>query len=285
MPDGSILVRTFGVTFSEGHVLKAHHHEWDQFTYATHGVLTVKTEKGTWVIPPHRAVWVPAGIEHIEVMSGPVAARSLFFVPGLAKFLPRECTAVNVSPLLRELILATIRVGFLDKNVPAQARLLAIILDQFEALAQAPLQLKTPSDPRATRIAALLEQDPASAEPLRTLARQAGASKRTIERLFKTETGVSFQQWRQRLRVIHALRLLASGASVTSVALDVGYSSTSAFIAMFKRELGATPRRIWKEKSAQSARMSPIEEMTPPERTPPVAAGFSRAAFDLDFGF
>jgi AraC-like DNA-binding protein len=249
-PDGSVLVRTFGVTFTEGHVLKAHRHEWDQFTYATHGVLTVKTDKGTWVIPPHRAVWVPAGIEHVELMSGPVAARSLFFVPGLAKFLPRECTAVNVSPLLRELILATIRFGYLDRNVPAQARLLAIILDQFEALAQAPLQLKTPSDPRAVQIAALLEKDPASTASLRTLARQAGASKRTIERLFKADTGVSFQQWRQRLRIIHALRLLASGESVTSVALDVGYSGTSAFIAMFKRELGTTPRRIWKEKSA-----------------------------------
>ncbi|MGA3301386.1 MAG: helix-turn-helix transcriptional regulator, partial [Candidatus Acidiferrales bacterium] len=223
-PDGSVLVRTFGVTFTEGHVLKAHRHEWDQFTYATHGVLTIKTEKGTWVIPPHRAVWVPAGIDPVEVMSGPVAARSLFFVPGLAKFLPRECTAVNVSPLLRELILATIRFGYLDRNVPAQARLLAIILDQFETLAQAPLQLKTPSDPRALQIAALLEKDPASPKPLRTLAREAGASKRTIERLFKADTGVSFQQWRQRLRVIQALRLLASGESVTSVALDVGYS-------------------------------------------------------------
>ena len=100
--EGSILVRTYGVTFSQGYESPAHHHQWDQFTYATQGVMTVKTETGTWVIPPHRAVWVPAGIEHIEVMSGPVAARSLFFVPGLVKFLPNECTAVNVSPLLRD---------------------------------------------------------------------------------------------------------------------------------------------------------------------------------------
>jgi AraC-like DNA-binding protein len=256
--DASVLVRTFGVTFTEGFVSKPHRHDWDQFTYATHGVLTVKTEKGTWVIPPHRAVWVPAGIEHVEVMSGPVAARSLFLVAGLAKFLPRECTAVNVSPLLRELILATIHVGVLDGGIPAQSRMAAIILDQFEALAEAPLQLKTPSDPRAVRIAALLEKSPASAQPLKTLARQAGASKRTIERLFKADTGVSFQQWRQRLRVIHALRLLASGDSVTSVALDVGYASTSAFIAMFKRELGTTPRRIWKEKyQSRSATAAP----------------------------
>jgi len=245
--DGSVRVRTYGVTFTQGYVSRAHHHDWDQFTYATQGVMTVKTAQGTWVIPPHRAVWIPAGIEHVESMSGPVAARSLFFLPGMARFLPRECTAVNVSPLLRELILQTIRIGFLDDRVPSQSRLIAIILDQFEALAQQPLQLKTPADPRALRIAGLLEKKPASSDPLRTLARHAGASKRTIERLFFAETGVSFQQWRQRLRVIHALRLLAAGNSVTSVALDVGYSSTSAFIAMFRRELGTTPRQIWKQ--------------------------------------
>jgi AraC-like DNA-binding protein len=246
--DGSILVRTYGVTFSEGYVSNTHHHQWDQFTYATHGVMTVKTESGTWVIPPHRAVWVPAGIQHLEVMSGPVAARSLFFVPGLAKSLPRECTAANVSPLLRELILATIRLGFLDAKIPAHSRMIAILLDQFETLAEAPLQLKTPSDSRALRVASFLETAPDSTESLKILARRAGASKRTIERLFRTETGVSFQQWRQRLRAIHSLRLLASGESVTGVALAVGYSSTSAFIAMFRRELGSTPRRIWKEK-------------------------------------
>jgi AraC-like DNA-binding protein len=246
--EGSILVRTYGVTFSEGYESAAHRHQWDQFTYATQGVMTVKTETGTWVIPPHRAVWVPAGIEHIEVMSGPVAARSLFFVPGLVTFLPNECTAVNVSPLLRELILATIRLGFLDNKIPAHARMIAILLDQFEALAQQPLQLRTPADSRAVKIAGLLEKTPGSTDSLKALARQAGASKRTIERLFRRETGVSFQQWRQRLRIIQALRLLASGESVTNVALDVGYSSTSAFIAMFRRELGTTPRRIWKDK-------------------------------------
>jgi len=194
----------------------------------------------------------------MEVMSGPVAARSLFLVPRLAKFLPRECTAVNVSPLLRELILATIRLGFLDDSVPAQSRMIAILLDQFETLGQAPLQLKTPTDSRAMRIAALLESTPASTDSLKILARQAGASKRTIERLFKSETGVSFQQWRQRLRVIQALRLLASGESVTSVALDVGYASTSAFIAMFRREMGTTPRRIWKDKPRPSGAISAL---------------------------
>src|SRR5436190_16351236 len=104
-PDGSVLVRTYPVTFSNGYKSKAHTHIWDQLTYAARGVITVHTSKGIWVVPPHRAVWVPAGIEHSEEMSGAVAARSLFLVRGLSESLPRDCGTVNVPPLLRELII------------------------------------------------------------------------------------------------------------------------------------------------------------------------------------
>jgi AraC-like DNA-binding protein/quercetin dioxygenase-like cupin family protein len=245
--DGTVLVRTFGVTFTSSRVLAVHTHQWDQLTYATEGVLSVKTAQGTWVVPPHRAVWVPAGLEHTEVYSGPVKARSLFVVPQLSKFDRRECTGMNVSPLLRELILTAISIGALDSAITAQRRLIEVILDQFDVRDTVPLQLRTPSDPRAVRVAAMLEADPASTEPLHSIAKRAGASTRTIERLFRSEAGVSFQQWRQRLRLIHALRLLAAGESVTNVALEVGYASTSAFIAMFRRELHTTPRRIGKQ--------------------------------------
>ncbi len=242
--DGSVLVRTFGVTFTGSQTLRDHKHTWDQLTYATEGVLTVKTADTSWVVPPHRAVWVPAGVKHTEIYSGPVKARSLFFVPQLSQFDRSECTGMNVSPLLRELILQAISIGALDTTVPAQRHLIDVILDQFEALASVPLQLKTPKDPRAVRVAEMLEADPASAEPLAAIAKRAGASTRTIERLFRAEAGVSFQQWRQRLRLIHSLKLLAAGESVTNVALEAGYSSTSAFIAMFRRELHTTPRKI-----------------------------------------
>lgn len=122
-----------------------------------------------------------------------------------------------------------------------------VILDQFDERDTVPLQLKMPSDARATRVAKMLEAEPANDESLSAIAKRAGASARTLERLFRAETGVSFQQWRQRLRLIYALRLLAAGESVTNVALEVGYSSTSAFIAMFRRELHTTPARIGKQ--------------------------------------
>jgi AraC-like DNA-binding protein len=238
-------VRTYPVTFPTGYRSKPHSHEWDQLTYAAHGVMTVHTSKGVWVVPPHRAVWVPAGIEHTEEMSGRVAARSLFFVPGLSMSLPRDCSTVNVTPLLRELILQATRLGVLDSKLPTQARLIGVILDQLEALQTAALQLPSPSDQRALKTAALLRESPGRPESLSEIARLVGASKRTIERLFRAETGMPFNQWRQRLRLIHSLRLLADGEPVTSVALEAGYGSTSAFIAMFKKEVGTTPSRYY----------------------------------------
>ncbi|MFY9609037.1 MAG: helix-turn-helix transcriptional regulator [Blastocatellia bacterium] len=244
-PDGAVLVRTYPVTFPNGYRSRPHAHEWDQLTYAAHGVLTVHTAKGIWVVPPHRAVWVPAGIEHTEEMSGCVAARSLFFVSGLSQALPRDCSTVNVTPLLRELILHATRLGVLDAELPKQARLIGVILDQLEALRAVPFQLPAPRDLRAVKTATLLQQNPGNPESLDEIARQVGASKRTIERLFRAETGMRFTQWRQRLRLIHSLRLLAEGITVTSAALEAGYTSTSAFIAMFKREVGTTPGRYF----------------------------------------
>jgi AraC-like DNA-binding protein len=244
-PDGSVLVRTYPVTFPNGYTSKAHTHNWDQLTYAARGVITVHTSKGIWVVPPHRAAWVPAGIEHTEEMSGPVAARSLFLAPGLSESLPRDCSTVNVPPLLRELIIHAVPLGALDTKIPRQARLIGVILDQLEELHTVPLQLPTPSDPRALKTAALLQENPSMPGSLAEIARQVGASKRTIERLFRLETGMPFSQWRKRLRLIHALKLLAEGQPVTSVALEAGYGSTSAFIAMFKKTIGTTPSRYF----------------------------------------
>jgi len=245
-PDGTVLVRTYPVTFPSGYLSGSHSHEWDQLTYAAQGVMTVHTSQGIWVVPPHRAVWVPAGIEHTEEMAGRVAARSLFFVAGLSEALPRSCSIVNVTPLLRELILQATRLGVLDRKQPAQARLIGVILDQLEALRTTALQLPNPVDGRALKTAAFLRKNPGTQDSLADIARQVGASKRTIERLFRAETGLPFSQWRQRLRLIHALQLLASGESVTSVALEAGYCSTSAFIAMFKKEIGVTPSRYFR---------------------------------------
>jgi AraC-like DNA-binding protein len=131
----------------------------------------------------------------------------------------------------------------LRRNVPSEERLMAVMMDQIEALPAAPLQLPMPRDTRARKVADLLRANPAEPASLACIAKQVGASPRTLERLFRSEANMAFGKWRQRLRLLHALRLLAAGEPVTAVALEAGYDSTSAFISMFKRELGTTPSR------------------------------------------
>ena len=240
---GPIVVRTYAVGFSSGHLIPAHSHEWDQLLYASQGVMTIHTSLGSWVVPPHRAAWIPAGVEHSVEMSGPVEMRTLYLPCGLSNALPRDCCTVNVPPLLRELILDAVNRGMLRRDIPSEDRLIGVILDQVEALPAAPLQLPMPRDTRARRVADLLRTNPAEPASLAQIAKQAGASPRTIERLFRSEANMAFGKWRQRLRLLHALRLLAAGEPVTAVALETGYDSTSAFISMFKRELGTTPSR------------------------------------------
>jgi transcriptional regulator GlxA family with amidase domain len=136
------------------------------------------------------------------------------------------------------MILHAVRLGPLDRTIPSHSHLIRVIVDQLEALPEIPLQLSTPNDPRVHRLARMLQENPGDDRPLPEIAKCTGASPRTIERIFKSETNTSFGKWRQRLRIMHSLKLLAKGDPVTSVAL--GYQSPSAFIALFKNELGTT---------------------------------------------
>jgi AraC-like DNA-binding protein len=178
-------------------------------------------------------------------MLGAVHVRTLYIRTGLSPRLPTECCVVNVSPLLRELIVHTIQIGMLDRNVPWQKRLTGVILDQLQTLRTVPLKLPMPNDARALRVTEALRENPGDQRPLQQIAKGTGASKRTIERLFQSETGMTFGRWRQQLRMLEALRLLAAGKSVTTVSLEIGYDSTSAFISAFKTALGTTPGRYY----------------------------------------
>jgi AraC-like DNA-binding protein len=252
-----IPVRTFAVRCPSGFVIPAHSHDWHQLIYATQGVMSVYTAHGAWVVPPHRAVWVPAAVEHRIEMSGSVLMQTLYLAVGLSDKLPQSCCAVNVSPLLRELILHAFTLTRLDETIPEQARLIAVLLDQLEVLPTIPLQLPMPRDRRADRVATWLRANPNGPGLLKQLTRTAGASIRTIERLFRDETGMTFGKWRQQVRLLEALRLLAAGHAVTNVARQVGYDSASAFIAMFRRTLGKTPSRYFA--SADSPRAGSMQ--------------------------
>ena len=248
-------MRSFAVRHSSGPAIPVHAHDWHQLIYASEGVMWVHTAQGDWVVPPNRAVWVPAGVQHSIEMAGTVLVQTLYLAVAISAALPRRCSAVNVSPLLRELIRHTITLGALDQNVPAQARLIGFLLDQLSTLPTIPLQLPLPSDERAMRAVEWMRAHPDDPGLIKQMAKRVAVSARTLERLFQAETGMTFGKWRQQLRLLHALRLLAAGRAVTAVALDVGYESPSAFIAMFRRTLGTTPRRYFGSSSAGTANL------------------------------
>ena len=231
------------VDLKDGHLIPEHFHPEDQLIFASKGVMTVHTRQGVWVVPPLRAVWIPAKTPHRVAMSGMVSMRTLYFLPKLGRTLPKKCFVLNVSPLLRELILHACKFPKLTRKVPAQRRLIEVIVDQLQAVPSIPLQLPHPSDTRAMRVTRALIADPGDQRTLGNLCKDCGASKRTVERLFTQETKMTFGRWRQQLRLLHSMQLLASGEKVTAAALEAGYSSPSAFISMFRKQLGATPTR------------------------------------------
>lgn len=244
--DRKSAITTLTHDYPATHVIPLHFHDRDQLVYASRGVMTVRTRDGTWVVPPHRAVWIPAKVSHAIAMSGCVAMRTLYFKPRLAKGLPPDCCVINVSALLKELILYACSLRALKKTVKWQEHLIAIILHQLETVQMVPLQLPHLSDARLVRIAQVLMKGPSDPRTLAQLCRIGGASKRSVERLFQREIGMTFGKWRQQLRLMQGMRLLAEGAKVTHAALESGYSTPSAFISMFRKALGTTPTSYFK---------------------------------------
>ncbi|PYX63919.1 MAG: AraC family transcriptional regulator, partial [Acidobacteria bacterium] len=223
-PNGRLLGEMASVSadLAHGHVIPEHSHPEDQLLFASSGVMTLRTEQGVWVVPPLRAVWIPADTPHSVAMSGAVSMRTLYFLPKLCRRLRGKCFVMNVSALLRELILHACKFKRLSRRATAERRIIEIIVDQLKAVDSIPLQLPHPTDARGMRVVKTLLADPSDQRNLERLCRDCGASKRTIQRAFQ---------------------LLASGEKVTAAALEAGYSSPSAFISMFRKQLGTTPMR------------------------------------------
>jgi len=243
--DEHLLLRSYAVTHPRNLGLSERAYPaWDQLAYASRGVMTVVTADGVWVVPQHRAVWIPAGTRYSVRTAGRVSLCTLFLRPELARRrLPRRCVSLDVSPLVRELVLHAGHRNTLRRDVAADRRLAGVIVDQLVALPHAPLRMPMPADDRARAAADAIDTHPAL--PLAAVARRAGASLRTLERLFLRDTAMSLGRWRRRARVIAALRLLADGTSTTTTATEIGYATPSAFVAAFRRELGTTPGRYF----------------------------------------
>jgi len=217
-----------------------HDHAEHQLVYPSSGVLHVRTDRGSWVVPPRRAVWLPAGVPHSHRAHGRTHMLTLAFPADVNPLQAAEPAVLAVSGLLREAIITLVTGAPLDAG--DRADLYKIVLRRLSpAPAPARFHLPAPADPRLRDIADLLAADPANASTLAGLGRAVGASERTLSRLFRRDTGMSFPQWRAQLRLQHATLLLASGSSVTAAAIGSGYSNVSAFIAAFRDAFGVTP--------------------------------------------
>jgi transcriptional regulator GlxA family with amidase domain len=219
----------------------AHAHPRAHVIAVTSGAYWVKTPEGTWLVPEGLAVWLPSMTQH-QVYSHSAAAARIFFVDRIvAKRLPSKAGTVVPSDLMTSLMKRMVQNGNdYDPGGPA-ARLGLVMLDELAQMRFAPTLLPASTEPRLERLIQIFADDPLNASYVRELARQAGASTRTLARLFRSEMGMTLGQWRRNLRLQEAIRRLATGASVTEVALELGYSSPSAFTHMFHQNLGVVP--------------------------------------------
>ena len=237
-------VAAFAQAYRRGVHLGLHMHTDAQLLFASSGVMQVTTPKGRWLVPPRRAVWVPARLEHAVDTLTDIEMRSLFISPTWLAGHPqvprlgREFV-VAVGTLLRELVLAMFENSADKLRVELCARLALFELAEAE---NAATFVPMPSDPRARRVAEQVLADPASARDLADLARAAGASQRTITRLFPEETDLTFKEWRQRARILASVEMLDSGrTSVSQVAARLGFSSAASFGYAFRQVLGIAP--------------------------------------------
>lgn len=225
--------------------LPPHSHRRAQLLAVTSGSIAVMAQESTFVAPPERAVWVPAGTVHETRHLASTRLRTLYVEQDAAPNLPRNTTVVQVSPLMRELMMAIIQRPRLYDDHGSDGRLVAVLLDQIAASVALPLSVPMPRSEPLKSIAIRLLDSPAEQRSIGDLANSLDISVRTLERRFKAETGTSFRNFRRQAKLFKALEMLAVGTPVSRVSDELGFEEPSAFIAMFKAAFGKTPGRYF----------------------------------------
>lgn len=222
-----------------------HRHLRGQFMYVESGLICVRTRNGVWALTPHRVGWMPPGEYHTVTVVEPTRGWGVFVAPAAAEGMPARPSVLRANELMRALVHRAAGWSQRDALNGEQERVMAVLMDEMRhaCAPDEPLHLPMPADRRLLRIARALLTSPHDPRGLAEWAGWAGLSARTLSRLFRRETGCSFAQWRQLARLTHALERLAEGEPVVAVADALGYASTSAFIAMFRRTFGDSPTR------------------------------------------
>lgn len=245
-PDAARPVRLAARNLGDHQTLPLHQHSWGQFTYTPQGMLQVMADGHTWFVPPQRAIWIPASIAHEVKILQASRLRLLNIDMAVSPLSKTTSQVLEVSPLLRELIAALEVI-----NEPGQREqlLTKLILNELSLAASLPIYLPMPQDKRLRSLCQSLLSSPESKLRLADYARQVGASERTLSRLFEQELGMSFSHWRQQMRLSRAAALIDQGHSLSQVAEQLGYTSPSAFTAMFKKTFGIAPRQFFKQQA------------------------------------
>ncbi|WUH95254.1 helix-turn-helix transcriptional regulator [Streptomyces sp. NBC_00433] len=234
--------------WQSGGASAAQSHARGHLVYAAAGVLAVRTERGTSIVPANRVAWTPAGFTHHHRAHGDTDMRIVFLAPSLARLVPDHPAVFLASGLAREVLLALTGPRNHEGADPgysrsARTRLLRVLVDELREAHEQPLHLPEPRDDRLRAVARMLYGSPADNSTLAELGKAIGAGSRTLSRLFRDELGMTFYEWRTQLRVHHALVLLAEGHDTTRTASACGWANPSSFIAAFTDIIGTTPGR------------------------------------------
>jgi AraC-like DNA-binding protein len=228
--------------YPAGHHIRPHWHSRSQFIYAVEGTMRVRSPRHVWIVPPTRALWMPARTVHEIRMYGVVEMRSFYLSAAAAEGMPPACVVLNVTPLLRELALRAVTVPPRYDEEGEDALLMRLLVAEIRRLPRCALDLPLPESPDLARLCERLLADLSTRRPCEADAHRMKVSSRTLYRRFLRETGITFARWKQQARLLESIRRLADGAPVTAVAMDLGYESPSAFSTMFRRALGIAPK-------------------------------------------
>jgi AraC-like DNA-binding protein len=205
-------------------------------------LMEVSSGQSVWLIPPHFAMWIPAQTRHRIQMRGPVSMRTLYLRKGLAARLDPRCAVLYVTPLLRELIVEIVHLGQLSMRDRYECALRDLLTRKLQMASPVPTFVTLPREGRALAVAHAILRNPAESKRMAVLCSEVGVSVRTIQRAFRKDVGTDFESWRRQVRLTKAVELLISGCSIKEVAYRVGYCQSSAFVEMFRRTFGTTPK-------------------------------------------
>ena len=250
--------------------LRPHAHPFHQFTWAPGGSVCIGADGASWLLSRGVALWIPAGVAHDVVAERTAVMRSLYFVPDRCPVPWTGVTPVHATGLVGGLFDHLVELPLGDHR----DRVERVLFDLLEPVPAVTVELPQLRDDRLRRVAGSLAANPADSRTLEEWGRHVGASGRTLARVMRSETGMTFAAWRAQLRFAYAAQRLAAGARVTEAAIDSGYATPSAFVAAFRRVVGVSPGAYT---SAQRERPA-----TPSSTTPAVTIIPPNAIIDVD---